>query len=163
MAGTNYPCAQWDETVKKWCPSCRQAKETAAHVSQCREVGRVKTLQATISFLDKCLEKVGTNPRVRKCVVWYARGHGFKPMEEVCGEDGYVWWLANRTRLGGGSLWREWLLSTSSWYRMSFMLQRGKGQPHGANWCVSYWKWYMDNGCTITSKCKMTAKGHSGH
>jgi hypothetical protein len=59
----------------------------AAHVSQCREVGRVKTLQATIGFLDKKLEKVGTDPRVRKCIVWYTRGHGFKLMAEVSEEE----------------------------------------------------------------------------
>jgi hypothetical protein len=34
IAGTNYPQAIWDGAVKKWCLSCRRAKETTAHVSQ---------------------------------------------------------------------------------------------------------------------------------
>ncbi len=73
--------------MKKWCPSCWRAKETAAHVTQCREAGRVKTLQFTIGFLDKWLEKVSTDPGFRRCIVRYARGHGFESMEEVCSEE----------------------------------------------------------------------------
>jgi hypothetical protein len=47
----------------------------------------VKTLQFTIGFLDKWLEKVSTDPGFRRCIVRYARGHGFESMEEVCSEE----------------------------------------------------------------------------
>ncbi len=57
MAGTNYSHAEWDETVKKWCPSCWRAKETTAHVSWCGEAGKVKTLQFTVVFLDEWIVK----------------------------------------------------------------------------------------------------------
>jgi hypothetical protein len=153
--------------VKKWCPSCRRTKETAAHVSQCREVGRVKTLQARVDFLDEWLEKVGTNPGVRKCIVWYVWGHGFKLMVEVCGEERLSLMACKQDKIGWprfmkGRVAKHILLVHDEFYTLT-----GEG-PTTRKWasqlvCWHYWKWYMDNGYTVTSKCMMTAKACSGH
>jgi hypothetical protein len=64
IAGTNYLRLRWDKLIKKWCPSCGQARETAAHMLSCNEVGRVKTLKATIDFVEEWLEEVDTDPMV---------------------------------------------------------------------------------------------------
>lgn len=105
IAGTNYPRSKWDGTVKKWCPSCRRAKETCAHVSQCREKGRIQTLQATIGFLDTWLEKVGTDPDLRRCIIQFARGHGYKSMEEVCGVERLKVMAREQDKIG----WRRFM------------------------------------------------------
>jgi hypothetical protein len=83
----------------------RRAKETVAHVSQYRGVGRVETMQATIGFLDKWLEKVGTDPAVRKCIVWYAQEHGFKSMKEVCKEERLRPMAREQDKIG----WRQFM------------------------------------------------------
>jgi hypothetical protein len=84
IAGTNSLRSRWDQLIKKWCPSCKQAKETAAHIPSCNEIGRVKTLQATIDFVEEWLEEVDTDPMVVTCVVEYARGCGYITMQEIC-------------------------------------------------------------------------------
>jgi hypothetical protein len=60
--------------MKKWCPSCGKARETAAHMLSCNEVGRVKILQAIIDFVAEWLEELDTNSMVVTCVMEYARG-----------------------------------------------------------------------------------------
>jgi hypothetical protein len=50
----------------------------------CNEVGRVKTLQATIDFVEKWLEEVDTDQMVVTCVVEYARGYGYITMRDIC-------------------------------------------------------------------------------
>jgi hypothetical protein len=84
IAGTNYLHSQWDEVVSKWCPSCRREKGMLEHVIRCSKVGQEKTLQATIDFVEDWLVETGTDPGVCRCVVQYARGRGYKPMEEIC-------------------------------------------------------------------------------
>jgi hypothetical protein len=84
IAGTNSLRSRWDQSIKKWCRSCRRARETAAHIPSCNEVGRVKTLQATIDFVEEWLEEVYTDPMVVTCVVEYARGRGCITMQEIC-------------------------------------------------------------------------------
>ncbi len=84
IAGIKYLRCKWDETVKKWCLSCRRAKEMAEHVLLFQEAKRVKTLQTTISLLDEWLAKAGTEPGLGCCIIRYASGHGYKTMEEIC-------------------------------------------------------------------------------
>ena len=86
IAGTNYLRSKWDESVTKWCPSCRAVRETTGHVLMCNEVGRVSTLRATIGMLGKWLEEVDTAPDLRMCILEYANGRGYKQMVE-CIED----------------------------------------------------------------------------
>jgi hypothetical protein len=54
------------------------------HVIRCSKAGLVKTLQGTIGFVEDWLVEVGTDPGVRRCVVQYACGRGYKLMEEIC-------------------------------------------------------------------------------
>jgi hypothetical protein len=75
------------------------------YVSQCREVGRGKTLQAMIGFLDKWLLKVGTDPKERKCIVWYTRGHGFKSTEEAYKEERLHPMAQKQDKIG----WRQFM------------------------------------------------------
>ncbi len=84
IAGTNYPRAKWDKSVKKWCPSCRRAKETAGHVLACSEVGRVDTLHRTIDLVASWLREVDTSEEICRCVISFARGRGYRTMQEVC-------------------------------------------------------------------------------
>ncbi len=84
IVGTNYLRSQWDKAVSKWCPSRHCAKETLEHVIRCFGAGQVKTLQATIGFVEDWLVEAGTDPGVRRCVVQYACRRGYKSMEEVC-------------------------------------------------------------------------------
>jgi hypothetical protein len=65
IAGTNYLQSKWDKSVKGWCPSCRQSRETAAHVVMCSEAGRVDTLHRTVDFMEEWLSEVGTNPALQ--------------------------------------------------------------------------------------------------
>jgi hypothetical protein len=84
IAGMNSLCSRGDQSIKKWCPSYGQAKETAAHIPSCNEVGRVKTLQVTIDFVKEWLEEVDTDLMVVTCVVEYARGCVYITMREIC-------------------------------------------------------------------------------
>lgn len=86
VAATNYLRSRWTEGVSNRCPSCRRHKETCAHVLFCAEAGRVETLYATIDLLDQWLEDVGTNPRLRKCLVRYAQSRGTDTLEYICQE-----------------------------------------------------------------------------
>ena len=86
IAGTNYLKSKWDSSIDKWCPSCRQAKETAGHILHCNEVGRVRTLQATIGFLEDWLEEVETEEDLGRCIIRFARGRGYISMAEICGD-----------------------------------------------------------------------------
>ncbi len=83
IAGTNYLHSRWDKAVSKWCPSCRCAKETSNHVIRCSKAGWAKTLKATIGFVEDWLVEAGMDPGVRRCVVQYACGRGYKSMEEI--------------------------------------------------------------------------------
>ena len=58
-----------------------------------------------ISFLEEWLGTVGTDLGLRKCLVRYAKGHGFKNMEEVCGED-QLWTMAQEQDQVG---WRRFM------------------------------------------------------
>ncbi len=77
IARTNALRSKWDESVDKWCPSCRRVKEIAGHVLACSEVGRVAMLQRTIDLLEEWLREVGTARLVRKCIIQYTRGWGY--------------------------------------------------------------------------------------
>jgi hypothetical protein len=88
IAGTNALRSKWDKTIDKWCPSCRRAKETSAHVLMCSERGRVETLQRTIDFVEDWLVQVETAPKIIQCVIQYARGRGYISMGDICGNMG---------------------------------------------------------------------------
>jgi hypothetical protein len=90
IAGTNYLHSKWDESVDKWCPSCREVRETTGHVLHCNEVGRVSTLKVTIRMLGHWLEEVGTAPDLRRCILDYANGRGYKRMVECIGDNEYL-------------------------------------------------------------------------
>jgi hypothetical protein len=113
IAGTNSLRLRWDKLIKKWCPSCGQARETAAHVLSCDEVGRVKTLQATIDFVEEWLEEVDTDPMVVTCVVEYARGHGYITMQDICHRMGsqYQVMAEDQNTIG----WRRFREGMLSW------------------------------------------------
>jgi len=89
IAGTNYLRSKWDKSVKRWCPSCRRARETAEHVIGCSEYGRVETLHRTVDFVEKWLTETGTNPTLQTCIVRYAHGRGYLSMTEICRELSY--------------------------------------------------------------------------
>jgi hypothetical protein len=88
IAGTNYLRSKWDKSVKRWCPSCRRAKETAAHVVSCSEFGRVDTLHKTVDFVVEWLAEIGTHSTLQTCIAQYAHGRGYLSMKEVCRELG---------------------------------------------------------------------------
>ena len=90
IAGTNYLRSKWDESVEKWCPSCREVRETTGHVVHCNEVVRVATLRATIQLLGAWLEDVDTAPDLRHCILEYANGRGYKRMVECIGGKEYL-------------------------------------------------------------------------
>jgi hypothetical protein len=88
IAGTNYLRSKWDKSVKRWCPCCRRAKETAEHVVSCSEFGRVETLHKTVDFVAEWLAEIGTNPTLRICIVRFAHGRGYLSMRDICRELG---------------------------------------------------------------------------
>jgi hypothetical protein len=96
IVGTNYLRSKWEESVEKWCPSCRGVKETAGHVLNCNEVGRVSTLMATIGMLGVWLEEVNTAPDLRHCILEYARGRGYKRMVECINGKDYMRRMAEK-------------------------------------------------------------------
>ena len=85
IAGTNDLRSKWDGSVDKWCPSCKAVKETTGHVLRCNEVGRVSTLRVTIGMLGQWMEDVDTSPDLRRCILEYAYGRGYKTMVECIG------------------------------------------------------------------------------
>ncbi len=99
--------------MKKWCPSCGQARETAAHMLSCNEVGRVKTLLATIDFVEEWLEEVDTDPMVVTCVVENARGRGYITMRDICRRMGSQYQLMAEDRDTIG--WRRFMEGMLSW------------------------------------------------
>ena len=106
IAGTNYLRSKWDESVTKWCPSCRRVKETTGHVLHCNEVGRVFTLCATIRMLGEWLEEVNTSPDLRRCILEYAYGRGYKSMVECIDGKEYLRKMAEYQDVIG---WRRFM------------------------------------------------------
>ena len=106
IAGTNYLRSKWDESVQKWCPSCRAVQETTGHVLMCNEVGRVSTLHATIDMLGKWLEEVDTAPDLRMCILEYAHGRGYKRMVECIGDNEHLRKMAEYQDVIG---WRRFM------------------------------------------------------
>jgi hypothetical protein len=84
IAGTNYLRSKWDTSVDKYCPSCRQTKETAGHIISCSEIGRVQALQRTIDLVEEWLADVHTSKTITHCVISYARGRGSLTMKDIC-------------------------------------------------------------------------------
>ena len=106
IAGTNYLCSKWDDSLDKWCPSCRAVRETTGHVLYCNEVGRVSTLRATIGMLGQWLEEVDTSPDLRRCILEYAYGRGYKMMVECIEGKEYLWKMAECQDVIG---WRRFM------------------------------------------------------
>ena len=106
IAGTNYLRSKWDESVEKWCPSCRGVKETAGHVLHCNEVGRVSTLMATIGMLGVWMEEVDTAPELSHCILEYARGRGYKRMVECINGKEHLRRMAEQQDVIG---WRRFM------------------------------------------------------
>jgi hypothetical protein len=112
IAGMNSLLSRWDKSIKKWRPSCGQASEVA-HVLSCDEVGRVKTLQARIDFVEEWLEEVDTDLMVVTCVVEYARGRGYITMQDICHRMGsqYQVMVEDQDTIG----WRRFMEGILSW------------------------------------------------
>ena len=83
VAGTNLHQSRYIEGHDPHCPSCHTALETCGHVLLCTEAGRVDALVRSIALLDGWLRKVGTEPRLRRALVRYARGRGALRMESI--------------------------------------------------------------------------------
>ncbi len=113
IAGTNSLRLRWDKSMKKWCPSCGQVRETAAHVLSCNEIGRVKTLQPMIDFVEEWLEEVDTDPMVVTCVVEYTGGCGYITMRDICHRMGsqYQVMAEDQDTIG----WRRFMEGMLSW------------------------------------------------
>ena len=91
-AGTNQNLAirkgKKREEHDQRCPSCGQAIETTGHVLYCSEAGRVDTLLKSIQLVNVWLKKVGTDAKLRQCLVRFARGRGNVLMEDIAGPLG---------------------------------------------------------------------------
>ena len=81
VAGTNTNINAYDRDHNPYCPSCDTELETCAHVLRCEEEGRVDVLHKSITLLGKWLRSVHTDPKLRWCLVQYARGRGHVTMQ----------------------------------------------------------------------------------
>ncbi len=77
------------------------------------EVGRVKTIQAMIDFVEEWLDEVDTDPMVVTCVVEYARGCGYITMQGICRRMGsqYQMMAEDQGTIG----WRRFMEGVLSW------------------------------------------------
>jgi len=65
------------------CPCCMTHVETAAHVLQCPEVGRVEAFQLGATALEQWLDAADTDPDLTDSIVEYVRRRGAITMEEA--------------------------------------------------------------------------------
>jgi hypothetical protein len=86
VAGTNEMQARYTPGHDKHCPSCSVCVETCGHVLACEEGGRVDLLQQSIGLVDRWMEDHGTEPKLRRYLVQYARGRGGQLMSEIVRE-----------------------------------------------------------------------------
>jgi hypothetical protein len=145
IAGTNSLCLTWNNLIKKWCPSCGRARETAAHMLSCNQVGRVKTLQATIEFVEEWLEEVDTDPMVVTCVMEYARGCSYIKMQDICHRMGsqYQVMAKDQDMIG----WRRFMKGMLSWCLVGLQANHyaltGEGLqplPWASQLVIGYWR-----------------------
>ena len=88
IAGTNANIGRYQKDHDRKCPSCRQVDETCAHVLTCMETGRVEMLNASIDLLNKWMKRVGTDARLRRAIIVFAKRRGSKKMIHIPGMDG---------------------------------------------------------------------------
>jgi hypothetical protein len=86
IAGTNASKGHHPEGHDPLCPSCGSVHKTCAHLLHCDKVGRLEALRCLIECLDNWLKKENTEPRLRKCLVTYAKGRGRRTMMSIVGD-----------------------------------------------------------------------------
>ena len=85
VARTNLYQSKYRPNHDPKCPSCTRCVESCAHVLECPEEGRVETLLCTIDFLDSWMKNIGTDKRLRNCLLRYAKGRGAITMKDIVG------------------------------------------------------------------------------
>jgi hypothetical protein len=78
--------ARYTPNHDKMCPSCGVCVEDCQHVLMCEEVGRVELLNQSIDLVDTWLLEHGTEEKLRKYLVRYAKGRGGRMMLELVSE-----------------------------------------------------------------------------
>lgn len=135
IARTNHLISKWDLTVDPRCPSCLQCPETARHILQCNEVGRVETLHLTIDLLERWLKQVQTDPRLVECLVSYARGRGSIRMTDICRDMGPKFRQFGCSQdIIGWQRFMEGMIATSL-----LPLQKEYYAMHGMQWRIGRW------------------------
>ena len=105
--GTNLYQSKYRPNHEPKCPSCTRCLESFAHVLECPEEGRVETLLGTINFLDSWMKKIGTDKRLRNCLVIYAKVRGAITMKDiVVNQTHFLYPLAQSQDLIG---WRRFM------------------------------------------------------
>lgn len=84
IAATNKARSRFTEGLSPLCPSCTTEEETCAHVLKCTERGRVESLNASISLLERWLSESNTEPQLAHVLVQYARSRGTRFMFDLC-------------------------------------------------------------------------------
>jgi hypothetical protein len=107
IVGTNSSKGHHPEVHDPLCPSCRSVRKTCTHVLQCDKVGRVEALRSSIRWLDNWLKKENTEPRLRQCLVSYAKGRGSRTMISIVGNWGQRFWTLARSQDAIG--WRRFM------------------------------------------------------
>ena len=135
IASTYGWMSKWDFSVDALCPSCRQCTETAEHVLQCNEAGRVDTLLQTIDSFALWLDKMDTDPTLADCLVQYARGRGGVSMQEICRErDNRLKMMAKAQDIIGWRRFMEGMISHQVVDR-----QRDHLRCKGTQWQLNKW------------------------
>ena len=78
--------ARYTPNHDKTCPSCGVCVQDCQHVLMCEEVGRVELLNQSIDLVDTWLLEHGTEEKLRKYLVRYAKGRGGRTMSELVSE-----------------------------------------------------------------------------
>ena len=122
-------------TQDQRCPSCGQAIETTGHVLHCREAGRVDALLKSIQLVNVWMKKVGTDPRLRQCLIRFARGRGVTYMEDIAGPLGDRYMQLGRSQDEIG--WRRFMEGMIATEVVE--IQRDYITLSGSKWNINDW------------------------
>ena len=135
IASTNANIAEYDKDHSPYCPSCNRAVETCSHVLRCRDEGRVAALQHSIGLMNKWLRSVGTDPRLRQCIIQYARGRGGTTLEHIARPFGssYQHLATSQDKIG----WRRFMEGMISKEMVS--IQESFLTKCNSTWTIETW------------------------